>query len=193
MPTQQKRCFWVNLDNQLYIDYHDHEWGVPIYDDQKLFEMIILEGAQAGLSWETVLKKRKAYQKHFLNFDAHKISKFTQKDIDKLCQNPEIIRNRLKIESTISNAKAFLKIKETESFSDFLWQFVDGKPIKNSWRQRGQVPAFTKESDLMSKELKKKGFRFVGSTICYAFMQAVGMVSDHTIDCFRYTKVNGKK
>ncbi len=184
--SEKKRCGWCKND-PLYIEYHDLEWGVPLREDQKLFEMLILEGAQAGLSWITVLKKRENYRKAFHHFDAKKIAKFNPKKINGLLLNKGIIRNRLKIESTILNAKAFLKIQEElGSFSDYLWKFVDGKLIKNHWKELKQVPAKTKESDRMSADLKKRGFKFVGSTICYAFMQAVGMVNDHLVDCWKY-------
>jgi len=188
MMTAKTRCEWVG-DNELYIQYHDEEWGVPSYDDQHLFEMLILEGAQAGLNWITILKKREGYRKAFNNFDALKISRYTQKKIDKLLQNPDIVRNKLKVNSTVTNAKIFLEIqKEHGSFAEYIWQFVGGKPIKNKWKKLSQVPATTKVSDEMSKALKKRGFKFVGSTICYAYMQAVGMVNDHTLDCACYKK-----
>jgi len=171
----------------LYERYHDEEWGVPVHDDRKLFEFITLEGAQAGLSWSTVLKRREGYRKAFKNFDAQKVSKFTAVDVKRLMNDVGIIRNRLKIESTISNAKAFLIVtKEFSSFDRYIWQFTKGKTIRNRIK-RGQWQATSKESDEMSEELKKRGFRFVGSTICYAFMQAVGMVNDHAIDCWKYS------
>lgn len=177
------RCFWVT-DDPIYINYHDNEWGKPIYDDRLLFEFLILEGAQAGLSWITILKKREHYRRVFANFDAAKIARFTYAKIEKLLLDPGIIRNRLKIQSTITNARAFLKLLDETSFSDYLWQFVDGKPIKNRPKKREDIPTKTVISDALSKDLKKRGFKFVGSTICYAFMQAVGMVDDHTKDCF---------
>ncbi|WP_251358621.1 DNA-3-methyladenine glycosylase I [Kangiella sp. TOML190] len=177
-----KRCFWVS-DDPLYIDYHDKEWGIPVYEDQKLFEMLCLEGAQAGLSWITVLKKRAHYRKVFDDFDATQIAKYTDKKREKLLSDAGIIRNKLKVNAFIVNAQNYLRIKESMPFSDYLWQFVDGKPIINHWSDRSQVPANTPESDAMSKQLKKDGFKFVGSTICYAFMQACGMVNDHTSDC----------
>ena len=181
------RCQWVNT-NLLYIDYHDQEWGVPIYDDQRLFEFLILEGAQAGLSWLTILKKRDNYRKAFDHFDAVKIAKYTPQKLEKLILDPGIVRNRLKIQAAVTNAKLYLAIqKEFGSFSKYIWSFVDGKPIKNHWRSLTEVPTSTEISDAMSKDLKKRGFKFVGSTICYAFMQAVGMVNDHTLDCFCYT------
>jgi len=182
------RCEWC-LSEQLYIDYHDEEWGVPVHDDQELFEALILEGAQAGLSWITVLRKRENYCKAFDNFDPHKIIKYKQKKIDKLLQNPGIIRNKLKVNSVVSNAKVYLEIqKEFGSFDQYIWQFTDHKTIVNQPKKMGDVPVTTKESDAMSKDLKKRGFKFVGSTICYAYMQAVGMVDDHTVDCWRKKK-----
>lgn len=183
-----KRCTWCG-DDPLYIKYHDEEWGIPAHDDQKLFEMLILEGAQAGLSWITVLKKRENYRKAFNNFDAVKISKYSEKKVEKLLENAGIIRNRLKINSTIGNAKAFLNVqKEFGSFDKYIWQFVDHKPIINKFKSMKDLPSKTEISDIMSNDLKKRGFKFVGSTICYAFMQATGMVNDHTTDCFRYNE-----
>lgn len=180
------RCVWC-LSDPLYVAYHDEEWGVPIYDDQLLFEFLILEGMQAGLSWLTVLKKRDAFRSAFLNFDAKKIAKFDQLKINSLLNDPGIIRHQLKINSAIENAKAYLKImKEEKSFADYIWGFVDHRPIQNTWGSMSQVPSKTVISDTMSKDLKKRGFKFVGSTICYAFMQAVGMVNDHTTECFRH-------
>lgn len=187
--SNKTRCSWVNSD-PIYIDYHDHEWGVPIYDDQLLFEFLILEGAQAGLSWITILKRRDNYRACFDNFDAEKIARYTPKKIEKLLQDPGIIRNRLKVQAAVTNAKAYLAVKkEFNSFAEYIWQFVDGKPIQAKRLSLKQVPASTAISDKMSKDLKKRGFKFVGSTICYAFMQAVGMVNDHTQDCFRYQKL----
>ena len=183
-----KRCTWARTE--LSIPYHDNEWGVPVHDDRVLFEFLTLEGAQAGLSWETVLKKRDRYRLAFDNFDPNKVAKYTQRKVAKLLNDSGIIRNRLKIASTVENAKAFLQIqKEFGSFDTFVWQFVGGKPKRNRWRSPNEVPAFTDESDLISRTLKQHGFKFVGSTICYAFMQAVGMVNDHTVDCFRYRQV----
>ncbi|HEY9051118.1 MAG TPA: DNA-3-methyladenine glycosylase I [Gammaproteobacteria bacterium] len=183
---QEQRCGWCTRD-PLYIHYHDKEWGVPSYDDQHLFEMLILEGAQAGLNWLTILKKREGYRKAFDQFNAEKIARYSEAKIEKLLLNPEIIRNRLKVNATVTNARKFLDVKkEFGSFSNYIWQFVDGKPIINQWKTMKQVPTITKESDAMSKDLKKRGFKFVGSTICYAYMQAVGMVNDHTTDCYRY-------
>jgi len=184
-----KRCAWVS-DDELYIQYHDQEWGVPEYDDQKLFELLILEGAQAGLSWSTILKKRQNYRQAFDNFDPEKIVGYDNKKVVELLNNPGIVRNRLKIESTIRNAKGFLEIqKKYDSFSKYIWSFVNGKPIVNSFNELKELPAKTEISDRMSKDLKNAGFNFVGSTICYAFMQAVGMVNDHTVDCFRYKQL----
>ncbi len=184
--TNKIRCAWVN-DSPLYIDYHDQEWGRPIHDDRLLFEFLILEGAQAGLSWLTILKKRDNYRACFDNFDAQLIAKYNQRKINALLKNEGIIRNKLKIQSTITNAKAFLQIKkEYGSFANYIWQFVEEKPIKNHWKNLKEIPAQTAISDKLSKDLKKRGFKFVGSTICYAFMQAVGMVNDHTVDCFCY-------
>lgn len=188
-----KRCEWVTKE-ELYIEYHDKEWGVPVYDDRKLFEMLCLEGAQAGLSWWTILKKRENYKEAFDNFEAEKIVKYTEEKLEQLMQYNGIVRNRRKIESVVTNAKAFLKIREEHgSFSNYIWKFVDNKPIINSWKSIKEVPASNELSDKMSKQLKKDGFKFVGSTICYSFMQAVGMVNDHTTECFCYTKLIGKK
>ncbi|MCI0776815.1 MAG: DNA-3-methyladenine glycosylase I [Chloroflexi bacterium] len=186
---RKTRCDWGRSDDLMQA-YHDEEWGVPLHDDRALFEFLILEGAQAGLSWQTVLNKRGNYRKAFDNFDPAKVARYTAKRVEKLLGNPGIIRNRLKVESSVSNAKAFLAIqKEFGSFDAYVWQFVGGKPKKNSVKSMSALPATTDESDAFSKDLKKRGFRFVGSTICYAFMQAVGMVNDHTTDCFRYKQV----
>lgn len=183
------RCGWVNLQDPLYVQYHDEEWGVPVHNDQKLFEMLILEGAQAGLSWITVLRKREHYRIVFDNFDAEKIAQYDEQKVQELLGDPGIIRNKLKIRSTILNAQAFLRVqKEFGTFDKYIWQFVDGEPLQNSWTSLKQLPAHTSEADVMSKDLLKRRFKFVGSTICYAFMQAVGMVNDHTVDCFRYKK-----
>ena len=184
------RCAWVKED-PLEIAYHDNEWGVPVTEDRKLFEFLILEGAQAGLSWSTVLKKRENYRQAFANFDPKQISRFNEQKQKELKQNPGIIRNKLKIASTVTNARLFLDIQsECGSFASYIWQFVEGKQIQNHWHNLEQVPATTPESEAMSKELKKRGFKFVGSTICYAFMQATGMVNDHTTDCFCYEKIS---
>jgi DNA-3-methyladenine glycosylase I len=180
---EQKRCGWVNED-PLYIQYHDDEWGVPVHDDLKLFEMLILEGAQAGLSWYTVLKKRENYRHAFDRFDPSIVANYDNDKVEELLGNPGIIRNRLKVQATIANAKAFLKIQdEFGSFDAYIWKFVGGKPILNQWERLSEVPASTPQSDAMSKDLKKRGFKFVGSTICYAYMQATGMVNDHTKEC----------
>ena len=179
------RCKWPS--NELAIRYHDEEWGVPQHDDRVLFEFLILEGAQAGLSWDTILKKRENYRAALHGFDAQRIAKYTARDIARLMKDEGIVRNRLKIESTVSNAKAFLAVqKEFGSFDKYIWSFVGGVPKINRWEVLKQLPASTPESDAMSKDLKKRGFRFVGTTICYAFMQATGMVNDHSVDCFRY-------
>jgi DNA-3-methyladenine glycosylase I len=183
--TSPKRCDWVS-DDPLYLTYHDTEWGVPLYDDQRLFEFLILEGMQAGLSWITILKKRENYRKLLSNFDAEKIARFKQADINRLLQNPGIIRNKLKVNSIVTNARAYLDVMEHGSFAEYIWRFVDGEPIVNKFRALKDVPSSTTISDLMSKDLKKKGFKFVGSTICYAYMQATGMVNDHVTNCFRY-------
>ncbi|MGZ3689452.1 MAG: DNA-3-methyladenine glycosylase I [Bdellovibrionota bacterium] len=183
----KKRCAWASLKNPLYLQYHDREWGKPSHDDRHLFEMLILEGAQAGLSWETILNKRENYRRAFDDFDAKKIARYSEARFRKLMADPGIVRNRLKIRSTISNAEAFLAVKkEFGTFDRYIWGFVPGrKPKRNCPKRLGAVPARTPESDAMSKDLKRRGFRFVGTTICYAFMQAVGMVDDHTRDCFR--------
>ena len=181
-----KRCNWAN-GSDLLQSYHDHEWGVEVHDDRTLFEFLVLEGAQAGLSWSTILRKREAYRKAFDNFDARKVSRYSEKTVVRLLANPDIIRNRLKINAAITNAGAFLQVqKEFGSFDRYIWQFVGGKPIRNSWKTMADIPASTPASVAMSKDLKKRGFKFVGPTICYAFMQAVGMVNDHVADCFRY-------
>jgi DNA-3-methyladenine glycosylase I len=183
------RCSWAGTD-ELFILYHDREWGVPVHDDRKLFEMLILEGAQAGLSWSTVLKKRDAYRQAFEQFDPVKVAAFAGRKIKELMDNPGIIRNRLKIESAVKNARACLEIqREFGSFNLYIWKFTGGKPIINKWKKLSELPARTVESDAMSKDLKKHGLTFVGSTICYAFMQAVGMVNDHVVDCFRYGEI----
>ena len=188
----KKRCEWVPKNNQHYIKYHDEEWGVPVHDDSLLFEFLILGGAQAGLSWFTVLKKRQHYQKVFDNFDARKISQYDENKVQSLLSDAGIIRNRLKISAAIQNAAAFLKVQEEfGSFDAYIWQFVGGKPKMNAWKTVADIPAKTLESEAMSKDLKRRGFKFVGSTICYAFMQAVGMVNDHTVDCFRYGELVG--
>jgi DNA-3-methyladenine glycosylase I len=180
------RCIWCG-DDPLYQAYHDTEWGVPLHDDQLLFEFLILEGAQAGLSWITILKKRENYRAAFDGFDATRIARYDANKIESLLQNPGIVRNRLKVAAAVTNAQRFLDVQsEFGSFDKFIWQFVDGKPKQNARRSIDRIPASTPESDAMSKELKRRGFKFVGSTICYAHMQATGMVNDHTTDCFRY-------
>lgn len=183
------RCFWVS-NNPLYIEYHDTEWGVPVYNDEKLFEFLILETFQAGLSWITVLKKRENFREAFDNFNYKKIANYSEDKYEELLQNAGIIRNKLKIKATITNAQNFIKIQEEfGSFSTYIWNFVNGKPIKNKFDKREDVPATTELSDKISKDLKKRGFKFVGSTVIYAHMQATGMVNDHTTDCFRYNEV----
>lgn len=190
--TSVTRCRWAQHAKELDKAYHDNEWGVPVYDDRLLFEFLILEGAQAGLSWSTILHKRENYRKAFDHFNVQKIAKYQQEKVDELLKNPGIVRNRLKIAATVTNAQAFLKIqKEFGSFHDYVWQFTGGKPKINHWKAGNPIPGKTKESDTMSKDLLKKGFKFVGSTICYSFMQAVGMVNNHTVDCFRYKKIPG--
>jgi len=181
------RCRWAEGVNLDYIRYHDEEWGVPARDDRTQFEFLILEGAQAGLSWSTILNKREGYRKLFVDFDPEKVARFTKKRVEKLLLDPSIVRNRLKVESTVTNAKAFLKVqKEFGTFSDYIWGFVDGEPIQNKFKKDSDVPATSPESDALSKDLKKRGFRFVGSTIIYAHMQATGMVNDHVTGCFRH-------
>ena len=190
--TELKRCPWAKGEE--YVLYHDKEWGVPVHDDGLLFEFLILEGAQAGLSWVTILKKREIYRKAFDQFDPARVARYGKKKQSSLLEDAGIVRNRLKIESAISNAKAFLSVQdEYGSFDEFIWSFVDGKTKQNSWGSLGELPAHTPDSDTMSKELKKRGFRFVGSTICYAFMQAVGMVNDHLVECFRYKQLKPRK
>jgi len=189
LKYMKNRCEWSGTD-PLYLKYHDDEWGVPLHDDQDLFELLILEGAQAGLSWLTILKKRDNYRKAFQGFDPQKIAGYTATDVQRLLADPGIVRNRRKIESAIRNARGVLAIREEfGSFDSFLWRYVDYQPIQNAWRSLAEVPAKTTISDMISKDLKKRGFNFVGSTICYAFMQAVGMVNDHIVGCFRYEQV----
>jgi DNA-3-methyladenine glycosylase I len=184
-----QRCEWAN-SSALYLDYHDTEWGVPVHDERTLFEFLTLEGAQAGLSWSTILNKRQAYIQAFENFEPTKVASYDDSKVQQLLANPGIVRNRLKIQAAIQNARSFLAVQDQYgSFDTYVWQFVDGKPVQNSWKSLQEIPATTKESDAMSKELKKRGFTFVGSTICYAFMQAVGMVNDHTVVCFRWQEV----
>ena len=181
-----RRCEWAK-GSELLQSYHDNEWGVETHNDRRLFEFLILEGAQAGLSWTTILNKREGYRKAFHKFDANIIAAYTDKDMSRLLANPEIVRNRLKVSAAITNARAFLQVQmEYGSFDKYIWQFVGGKPVRNSWKKITDIPASTPVSDAMSRDLKKRGFKFVGTTICYAFMQAVGMVNDHVVDCFRY-------
>ncbi|HEX9638955.1 MAG TPA: DNA-3-methyladenine glycosylase I, partial [Acidobacteriota bacterium] len=188
-PKTKQRCGWSGSD-PLYIDYHDREWGVPLHEDKKLFEFVILEGAQAGLSWITILRKRDNYRRAFDRFDPEKVARYDRRKIRKLLADPGIIRNRLKIESAISNARAYLALQEEfSSFDAYMWRFVDGRPIQNAWKTLRQLPARTAVSDRLSKDLKQRGFKFVGSTICYAHMQAVGMVNDHLVSCFRHREV----
>ncbi len=183
-----KRCEWAT--SELGIAYHDEEWGVPVHDDRVLFEFLVLEGAQAGLSWETILKKRENYRAAFDGFDAGAIAKYNQRKVKELLVNPGIVRNKLKVNSTIKNAEALLAVqKEFDSFDAYVWGFVNGRPKQNAWRSLKQIPAQTPESQALSKDLLKRGFKFVGPTICYAFMQAVGMVNDHVVDCFRYNQL----
>jgi DNA-3-methyladenine glycosylase I len=181
-----KRCAWVPESDPLYVAYHDEEWGVPSHDEQHLFEMLVLEGAQAGLSWSTILRKRENYREAFADWDVAKIARFGERDVERLMADAGIVRNRLKIESAIANARATL---EVGSLAKLLWSYVGGKPLVNAWKTLAEVPAETQESKTMSKELKRHGFRFVGPTVCYAFMQACGLVNDHTVDCFRYEEI----
>jgi len=187
MTKKIKRCAWAGETSLNYIEYHDKEWGVPVWDDQTQFEFLLLEGAQAGLSWSTILNKRDGYRKNFADFDASKVARFTQKRIDKILQDPSIVRNKLKVNSAVTNAKAFLKVQEEfDGFANYIWQFVGGEPIQNKILRDSDIPATSPESDALSKDLKKRGFKFVGSTIMYAHMQATGMVNDHAVTCFRY-------
>jgi DNA-3-methyladenine glycosylase I len=188
--SDKVRCGWA-LSDPLYIRYHDREWGVPQHDDRTLFEFLILEGAQAGLSWITILRKRDGYRRAFANFDAEEVARFGKRDVARLMRDGDIVRNRLKIEAAITNAQAFLDLREHEgSFDRILWMLVDGRPIQNKFKKLGDVPAETRESRALSSDLKKKGFRFVGPTICYAFMQAVGVVNDHLVTCFRHAQLH---
>ncbi len=183
------RCPWCET-NELQRAYHDREWGVPVHNDRRFFEFLILEGAQAGLSWDTILKKRENYRRAFAGFDPRKVARFTPRQARALMKNPGIVRNRLKISAAVSNAKAFLAVqREFGSFDRYIWRFVGGRPIRNRWRRHEQTPASTPQSDAMSTDLKKRGFRFVGSTICYAFMQATGLVNDHLVSCYRYRAI----
>ncbi len=191
MPAATQRCPWPGSD-PLYQSYHDQEWGVPVHDERLLFEFLTLEGAQAGLSWITILRKRSAYRTAFAEFDPAVVARFDAAKVAELLANPGIVRNRLKVASTVSNAHAFLQLQEKfGSFAAYQWRFVDGQPLQNSWRSLSEVPASTLVSDALSRDLKQRGFRFVGSTICYAHMQAVGMVNDHLVDCFRWRELGG--
>jgi DNA-3-methyladenine glycosylase I len=185
-----KRCSWVNVDNALMLEYHDREWGVPAHDDRRHFEFLVLEAAQAGLSWSIVLNKREGYRRAFSQFDPEKVARYSEKKIEKLTADAGIIRNRLKIAAAVKNARAFLQVQEEfGSFDAYSWQFVKGRPRQNRWRSMRDIPATTAESDAFSRDLKRRGFSFVGSTVIYAHMQAVGMVNDHSVDCFRYPEV----
>jgi DNA-3-methyladenine glycosylase I len=193
MPTAKTRCTWAGSE-PLMVKYHDEEWGVPLHDDHRLFEFLVLEGAQAGLSWRTILNKRENYRRAFHGFDVERVARYGARDVKRLLADAGIVRNRLKIESTIDNARAFLRVcDEFGSFDAYVWRFVGGKPIRNAWKATRDIPAKTAESDAMSKDMKQRGFRFVGSTICYAHMQATGMVNDHTVDCFRYAAVSRRR
>src|ERR1700746_2721234 len=188
--SHDKRCSWVSADDALMVQYHDREWGVPVHDDRKHFEFLVLEGAQAGLSWAIVLKKREGYRRAFAEFDPEKVARFSARRIETLALDSAIIRNRMKIEAAVRNARAFLKIREEfGSFDSYCWRFVDGRPKLNRWKTMRQIPATSLESDTFSKDLKHRGFSFVGSTVMYAHMQAVGMVNDHLVDCFRYREI----
>jgi DNA-3-methyladenine glycosylase I len=188
--TSSTRCAWVRRDDPLMLDYHDREWGVPVHDDRKHFEFLVLEAAQAGLSWSIVLNKREGYRRAFSQFDPQRVARFTTQRVEKLMANPAIIRNRLKIEAAVRNARAFLDVQqELGSFDAYCWQFVGGRPRVNRWKRMQEIPATSPESDAFSKDLKRRGFSFVGSTVIYAHMQAVGMVNDHLVDCFRYRVV----
>jgi DNA-3-methyladenine glycosylase I len=181
-----KRCAWVPEGDPAYLAYHDEEWGVPSHDDRHLFELLTLEGAQAGLSWATILRKREGYRSAFANFDAEQVARFGKRDVERLLSDSGIVRNRLKVESTVNNAQ---RVLELESLDDYLWGFVDGSPIVNRWRELSDIPAETAESRALSKDLKRRGFRFVGPTVCYAFMQATGLVNDHVVSCFRFAEL----
>ena len=187
MPRKVKRCGWAGETDPAYIEYHDKEWGVPVWDDQLQFEFLILEGAQAGLSWSTILNKREGYRKAFAAFDAQKVARFTPKRVERILTNPNVVRNRLKVQSAVTNARAFLKVQdEFDGFCNYIWGFVDGEPKQNRFRSMAEVPATSAVSDALSKDLKKRGFKFVGSTIVYAHMQATGLVNDHITTCFRH-------
>jgi DNA-3-methyladenine glycosylase I len=193
MPKELVRCDWAPVSDPRYVAYHDEEWGVPSHDDRHLFEMLVLEGAQAGLSWSTILNKREGYRRAFADFEAAKVARFRPEKVERLTLDPGIVRNRLKISSTVANARAVLTVRrELGSLDAYLWSFVGGKPIVGGWRSGGEIPAETPESRAMSKDLKRRGFRFVGPTICYAFMQACGLVNDHTVGCFRFRELGGR-
>lgn len=190
MGAEPKRCGWAGLQDPLYQGYHDKEWGVPVHDDQALFEFLVLEGAQAGLSWGTILRKRENFRRSFDGFDPSRVARYDRRKVARLVRDPGIVRNRLKIESAIQNAKAFREVqKESGTFDSYVWRFVGGRPRVNGWRALKEIPATTQESEAMSRDLLKRGFRFVGPTICYAFMQATGMVNDHLTSCFRYKEL----
>ncbi len=194
MKKAKTRCAWAKESNQLYVDYHDKEWSVPVYDDTKLFEFMVLESAQAGLSWETILNKREGYRKAFKGFNVKKVSKMSARDVKRCMHDASIVRNRLKIEATVNNAKCFLEVrKEFGSFSNYMWHWVNGKPIQNKWKSLKELPATTELATRIAKDLKNRGFKFLGPTVWYAHMQAVGMVNDHTTNCFRYKEVKRKK
>jgi DNA-3-methyladenine glycosylase I len=187
-----KRCEWAPVESPVYLAYHDEEWGVPVHDDGHLFEMLTLEGAQAGLSWSTILNKREGYRRAFSGFDPGKVARFSSRRVDRLLSDPSIVRNRMKIESTVTNARAVLRVQEEDgSLASFLWSFVGGSPKVNRFRKLGEIPAETPESKAMSRDMKRRGFRFVGPTVCYAFMQACGLVNDHVVNCYRYREVAG--
>jgi DNA-3-methyladenine glycosylase I len=191
--SSEIRCDWVPMGDPSYVAYHDEEWGVPSHDDRHLFEMLVLEGAQAGLSWSTILHKRDGYRAVFAGFDVEKVARFNARSIERLLGDARIVRNRLKVESTIANARATLDVQqELGSLASLLWSFTDGSPLRNRWTSLGEIPAETGESRAMSKELKRRGFRFVGPTVCYAFMQAVGIVNDHMVSCFRWAQVHAR-
>jgi DNA-3-methyladenine glycosylase I len=191
VPTEPKRCGWVSLDQPRYLAYHDEEWGVPSHDDRHLFEMLVLEGAQAGLSWSTILNKREGYRRAFAGFEVAKVARYTPAKIERLMADASIVRNRAKIESAVNNARRVLEVqRELGSLDAYLWSFVDGRPLVGRWKELGEIPAETAESKAMSKDLKRRGFRFVGPTVCYAFMQATGLVNDHVVGCFRFREIS---
>ena len=187
MSRKIRRCDWAGETNLAYIEYHDKEWGVPLRDDRKQFEFLILEGAQAGLSWSTILNKREGYRRNFADFDPEKVARFTRKRIEKMLEDPGIVRNRLKVASAVKNARAFLDVQEEfDGFCNYIWRFVDGKPRQNRFRKQSELPATSPESDALSKDMRRRGFKFAGSTIMYAHMQATGLVNDHLVSCFRH-------